>query len=239
MFRAKRTVVIHLTLIAAIGLPIVEALAGTIIKLDLGSDPDPSADVEFSGGSSGILSTVDDGDATRIGDQNTEIDFFDFLGSPNIQGSFSLDNLTTTGPASTVGPLVIQNFSGGTLSLYNSLNALLLTGTLANSALTGPIGAPATGSLFTTSFATVTGGTLQPVIVPNSLTLSMSLGHINGGVGFAVSGTSSALLNAFQADATLSIAGQEVPEPPVAATVMAVASTGLVVFAGRLRPVRS
>jgi hypothetical protein len=197
------------------------AEAGTIIKLDLGSDAAP--DIVYSGGAAGILSTFDENNPNLAGDQATEIDFLDFLDQPSIQGSFSMENLTAMGAASTFGPLVIQNFTGGTLSLYDAGNALLLSGTLDNSALTGPIGAPATGALFTTSFATITGGSLQPLILQDTLTLSMSLTDINGGAGFSVGGAPSLVLDEFNAGATLNIAADPIPEP-LSSALLAVGS---------------
>jgi hypothetical protein len=237
MFRCGRVAIFALAILVLT----TSAQAGTIIKLSLGTDA--PADVEFSGGASGVFGTVDDGNGATNGDQNTAIEFGDFLdgSQSDVQtttASFTLDNLTASGAPSTFGPLVIQNFTGGTLSLYNPANVLLLSGTLANSALTGPIGPPATGALFTTSFATVTGGTLQPQIVPNSLTVSMSFSDINSGAGFGLGGGPSPVLTAFQADATLNIAGQQIPEP-VAAILIAVASAGLVALTSRHRTVRS
>jgi hypothetical protein len=237
MFRFGRVAIFALAILVLTA----SAQAGTIIKLSLGTDA--LADVEFSGGASGVFGTMDDGNAATNGDQNTAIEFGDFLdgSQADVQtttASFTLDNLAASGAPSTFGPLVIQNFTGGTLSLYNPANVLLLSGTLANSALTGPIGPPATGALFTTSFATVTGGTLQPQIVANSLTVSMSFSDINSGAGFTLGGGPSPVLTAFQADATLSIAGQQIPEP-VAAILIAVASAGLVTLTSRHRPLRS
>jgi hypothetical protein len=233
MFRFGRAATFGLTILVLA----TSADAGTIIKLSLGTDT--PADVEFSGGSGGIFGTVDDNTAGTTGDQNTAIEFGDFLDSSQADvvtttASFSLDNLTASGPASTFGQLVIQNFNGGTMSLYSPANVLLLSGTLANSALTGPIGAPATGALFTTSFANVTGGTLQPLILPNTLTVSMSLSDINSGAGFSVGGATSPVLNAFRADASLNIAAEPIPEP-VALLLIAVASTGLAVLTSRRR----
>ena len=188
------------------------ASAGTIIKLSLGGDN--AADIEYDGTT---LSTNSDGNAATTGDQNTAIEYSDFLsGNPDVPlsiASFTLDGLTTAGaPTVFGGALVIQNFAGGTMSLYDPLNTLLLSGTLASSALTGPIGPPSTGALFTTSFGTVTGGTLAPLILPNTLTLSMSLNDVNGGAGFSVSGAAAPALDPFTADATVSIGG-EIPEP--------------------------
>lgn len=197
--------------------------AGTIIKLGLGGDAAP--DINFTGGAGGVLSTMNDGNAATTGDQNTGIDYLDFLAAsfadiPPAPASFSLSNLVASGPASTFGPLVIQNFSGGAMNLYDPANVLLLSGTLGNSALTGPVGAPATGGLFTTSFATITGGVLQGYIKPGSLTLSMSLTDINGGAGFSVGGAAAPTLNAFTADATLNIAGERIPEPLAASLLL-------------------
>jgi hypothetical protein len=231
MFRFGRVAILGISILTCAS----NADAGTIIKLSLGSDSQP--DVTFSGGASGTFGTADDGNATTTGDQNTAVEFADFLSSEadilSATASFSLDGLTADGPASTFGPLVIQNFEGGTLSLYDAANVLLLSGTLDNSALTGPIGPPATGALFTTSFANATGGTFGPRILPNTLTVSMSLTDVNGGAGFSVSGAPSLVLNAFQAHSTVSIAG-EIPEP-VAAMLIAVASAGLAVLTSRRR----
>ncbi len=189
--------------------------AGTIIKLGLGSDT--PADIEFDGTT---LSTIDDGDAGTTGGQNTNIDFLDFLTSfPNIltpTASLDLDGLTASGPATVfAGVLVIQNFTGGTLEIYDPANTLLLSGTLDDSTLTGPLGPPATGALFTTSFGLVTGGLLAPLIDADTLTLSMSFSDINDGAGFSVAGIAP-LLNPFTADGTLSIAAEPIPEPATA-----------------------
>ena len=110
--------------------------------------------------------------------------------------------------------IVIQTFMGGTLELYDPANILLLSATLTASALTGPLGPPATGAVFTTGPATVTGGTLAASIEPDdSLTLSMSFTDINGGSGFSVTGGGmDAELDPFTADATLNIAATPEPE---------------------------
>jgi len=129
--------------------------AGTIIKLNLGG---VGPDVGLNGG--GVLSTTDDGVAATTGDQNTAVEFTDFLNPiPDINvnaASFSLNNLVAVGPANVFGSLVIQNFAGGQFSLYDPANVLLLQGPLTNSALTGVIGPPGTGALFTTTLGSVT-----------------------------------------------------------------------------------
>lgn len=190
-----------------------ESEAGTIIKLGLGGDA--TADLEFDGTT---LSTIDDLVPGTTGDQNTNAEFLDFLSAvPDVDsppGSFTLSGLTPSGPANVQGgTVVLQNFSGGTLSLWDDSNVLLLSGTLADSLLVGPIGPPATGALFTTTFGAVTGGTLAPQIIANSLSLSMSFTDVNSGAGFSVSGAAAPLLNPFVADVTLNIAANEIPEP--------------------------
>jgi hypothetical protein len=130
--------------------------------------------------------------------------------------SFTLSGLSPSGAAATLGPLVIQTFTGGTFQLYDPLNTLLLSGTLTTSALTGPIGSTATGGLFTTSVSSVTGGQLASLILPNSLSLSMSFTDVNGGAGFSLGGGAAPVLSPFTADATLNISAEPIPEPTVA-----------------------
>jgi hypothetical protein len=217
--------------------------AGTIIKLSLGGDA--VSDIEYTGGGAGVLSTEDDLNAGTTGDQNTAVEFLDFLDPviadiPTSTASFTLDGLTAAGPATVVnGSLLAQSFAGGSLFLYDddAANTLLLSGTLGTSVLTGPIGPPATGALFTTSFAVVTGGSLAQYIDPASLTLSMSLSDVNGGAGFSVTPApvfpppvvSAGVLNAFTADATLSIAGELIPEPTGIAICLVGGALSLVV----------
>ena len=159
MLRIMRAVLFALTIVAVASLVTSSASAGTIIKLDLGDVGTP--DIRFDGTT---LSTMNDGNAGTTGAQDTDADFHDFLSSfPDIltsTASFTIGGLTPAGVATTLGPLVIQNFNGGTFSLYDPANTLLLSGSLTTSALTGPIGPPATGALFTTSISSVTGGQL-------------------------------------------------------------------------------
>ena len=193
----------------------VSSQGGTIIKLSLG---DVSPDVAMN--AAGVFGTVSDGVVATTGDQNTAIEFSDFLNFlPDIgttTASFTLSNLSTVGPTTIVGSLAIQNFSGGTFNLYDPANVLLLSGALTNSTLTGVLGPPATGALFTTTFGTVTGGTLQSFIAPNTLSLSINLTNVNGGAGLTAlsAGGGPVFLSPFTADASVEIAAQQVvPEP--------------------------
>jgi len=188
------------------------ARAGTIIKLNLGG---VGPDVALNGG--GVLSTINDGIPGTVGDQNTSVEFTDFLNFiPNITNntaSFTLQGMAATGSAFQLGTLAIQSFAGGQFSLYDPANVLLLQGPLINSALTGVVGPPATGAVFTTTLSTVTGGTLLPFIAPGTLSLSMNLTNVSGGNGFLVIPPGLGVLQPFEADASVNFAANPVPEP--------------------------
>jgi hypothetical protein len=206
---SARTLVRLLAICALLNLA-VAAQAGTIIKLNLGS---VGPDIALN---QGQLGTVDDSVPGTTGNQNTNIEFTDFLDViPDVTtsiASFTLSGLTATGPAQTFGTLVIQNFTGGSFSLYDPSNNLLLSGSLGSSALTGVAGPPGTASLFTTSLTSATGGSLASQILPGSLSLSFSMTNVNGGAGFS---TSDGFLQPFQTDASVLIAGTQTqaPEP--------------------------
>jgi hypothetical protein len=193
------------------------AQAGTIIKLNLGGiGPDVGMGAP-AGQPPGILSTIDQtAGPTPPGDQLTNIEYtgvLSFIPSVNTPtASFSMNGLQAVGPATVFGTLVIQNYAGGTFRLYNPANTLLLQGPMGPSALSGVVGPPGTGALFTTSLTTVTGGSLAPLILPGTVSLSMNMTNVNGGAGFSVAGAAPTL-NAFLADASINIAAEAVPEP--------------------------
>ena len=191
--------------------------AATIIKLNLGGvGPDVGMGA-VAGQLPGVLSTIDQtGGPPPSGDQLTAIEFTDFLNFiPDVNSntaSFSLNGLNAVGPANVFGSLVIQNYSGGLFSLYDPADNLLLQGPMANSVLSGVLGPPGTGALFTTTLSSATGGSLLPFIAPGSVSLSMNMTNVNGGNGFSVAG-GGPQLNQFLADASISIAANPVPEP--------------------------
>lgn len=222
MWRSIRVAVICGLCCALFGVFGGIAFAGTIIKLNLGS---VSPDIQFDGS---FLSTANDGVVGTTGNQNTAVEFTDFLESiatdiPTAIASFSIGGLAPAGNAFVfLGQNVVQNFNGGSFTLYAPDNSILLSGSLTSSALSGTIGFSA-GGLFTTSFGSVTGGSLAPYIDNNSLVVSMNFTKIQttgGPVGFTVNPppgnpapqVHQGTLQPFTADAAINVEG-EVPEP--------------------------
>jgi hypothetical protein len=205
------------------------AHAATILKLDAGADP--ASDVSFNGAT---LTSLVDGNLATTGDQNTAIDYLGFLsGLPDVttpSASLSLHGLAAVSGGTTVfGGLVTQDFSGGTLEVYDAGNVLLLSGTLGTSTLSGTLGGPGTGSLFTTSLATATGGSLLPLLDVGSLSLSLTLVNINGGAGLSLT---NGALDGFEADAALTVAADPAVPEPASAWLLA---AGMAVLGARSR----
>jgi hypothetical protein len=224
MLRTFRGVLRSIAVGAVISIVVSTASAGTIMKLN----PDnATAHIEFG---PDVLSTVDDLNATTTGEHNTAIDFQGILDDiPDItsaSASVTVNGITKVGSANMLlNQLILQNFTGGTVSLYNEANTLLLSGSLNASRLAGSLGVTgANDALFTTTFNHITGGTLASGLDPNSITLKMNIGAINGGAGLSTTGSN---LNDFTANALLTVTA-EVPEPGACllfAVGMAVAST--------------
>jgi hypothetical protein len=203
------------------------AEAGTILKLSLGNDVQP--DLEYV---ASVLSTVDDGDGTTPGDQNTAVEFLDFLTGvhPNIpaaDGSYSMNGLTANGaPLVLFGAIVIQQLQGGNFQLWDENNVLLLDATLGDSVLngtTGPAGPSQTGGVITTTFGNILGGTLAPYIAPNTVSVSIAMTNVISGAtpGMVVTPTPGGpVLANFVADATETIAAEPIPEPATVALIL-------------------
>jgi hypothetical protein len=222
-----RIVVRLLAICVLLCLAAVAQANSTIIKLNLGAvGPDLGMNP------AGQLSTNSDGDATTSGDQDTAIEFTGFLEPiPDINSptaSFTLSGLMAAGPAQVVGSLAIQSFASGQFNLYDPSNNLLLSAPLNGSVLTGGIGPPGTGALFTTGLSSPSGGSLAPYIAAGSLSLSVSMININGGGGLAV--LPNGVLQSFLADASVLIAANPsevvVPEPTSIA-LLSLGSLGL------------
>jgi len=228
-----RGVIHSLAIGAVIGIFASTGEAGTILKLNPGT---VASNIEFN---SGVLSTVDDGNAGTAGEQNTAVDFQGFLSGisdiPPLNASVTLNGISRVGSA-TVFPfgLMMQNFSGGTVSIYDASNTLLLSGSLNASTLAGAVGPPGTDALFTTTFNHVSGGTLASQIGPETVALKMNITDINGGAGFSVT-TDGSILNPFTAETLLTITGEQPIPEPAAALLLAVGTVMTVLGVRRRR----
>jgi hypothetical protein len=181
------------------------------------------ANFDFSGGE---LSTLDDGSTSTSGSQNAFIEYPSeasslisaFAAQP--EASFTFANVNATSQSTVFsGSLILQNFSAGQFSVYDGVNALLLSGNLTMSAITGSIGAGDAEGLFL-AFGEITGGSMAEGLDRDSLRVRMKLPTVQG--GFSVSpmpdvppppvhvGT----LGAFTANAlSIEILAEVVPEP--------------------------
>jgi hypothetical protein len=168
---------------------------------------------------------------SSVGPQSTPVQFGGFLSQlPAISpppASFTFGGITRSGSTFVNGTSVVQQFTGGTLSLYDSTQTLLLSANLSGSALNGSLGRP-DGALFTTLFSSVTGGTLAANIDGPTLVFQMHLSNINGGSGFSTAPPSGSL-QSFTANVTASLdAGQvPIPEPATIALLAIFATLGL------------
>jgi len=222
--------------LVALALTVNASYASTIIKLNLGGvGPDiglgPPALLP-----PGILGTYNDGIPATSGDQNTNVDFDTFLSFlPNIGGnaaSFTLSGLQEVGPVNPIFLNVVgQQFAGGSFNLYDPSNNLLIGGPLTTSAVTGTVGAPGTGSVFTTTLGTINPASiLAPYITQGTVSLSISLGNVNGGNGFTIV---SGQIDPFLADATGTISANfsGIPEP--ASIMLTLVGSSMLVFRRR------
>lgn len=192
------------------------ASAATIIKFNLGGT---GPDLSYS---SGVLSTINDGNGTTTGDQDTGLEFVGFLDgifSDIASGaSMSIAGITATGLPNLLGTLVTQATTGGTFNVYSPTNVLLLSGTLGSGAILGSTSA-STGSFFNTTVATFTGGSLLTYVLNTPAALSLSFSNVvtDGKPGMVV--TPNGLQN-FVTDATGQVEGSAVPEPATAALLI-------------------
>ena len=188
--------------------------ADTILKFGL-SETGP--DVEYDGTT---FSTVDDGDASTLGEQNTG---FNFTGPLDgviadifANASFTLSNVLASGAAQVVSNTVVQASTGGSFSAYDENNNLLLSGSIADGALTGSTGS-STGSYFNLNTVTFTGGSLLPFLIADSGGISIAMSGIlsQGGVPSLV--VNNGVLAPFSGNSTGLVDGQgAIPEPATA-----------------------
>jgi hypothetical protein len=234
MTRNLRTDFAVFALCAFLSVPASLSSAATILKLNLGgTGPDVSMDA------GGVFSTTSDGNAATTGDQDTAVEFTDFLdGSfvdiPTSIASFSISGVGSVGAPSVGGGTVNQNFFGGSIKLYGPapMNELLLDANLQDSAVFGTLGMPGIGGFFTVTLGTATAGTILPYITPGSIGLSMPLTDINGGTGLLVMGN---VLQPFTSDASANITADPVPEPATGLLALIAASMSAAVSLRRRR----
>jgi hypothetical protein len=240
-----RTIIVSLATCATVGLAVSRSQAADILRLNLG---------EITVGY-GVFGTGSDGDATTLGNQNTDVEFTGFLDGlftdiTTTDASFSCCGTVLASPTatSTNGNILVYGFSdpsGGMLSsfsLYAPDNTLLLSGQVGGGTLTGPMGPPATGEFVTTTLQSVTGGTLAPYLEPNSISLRFDLTNVRhspiplpgylgdpSGQGFALYFPEGTDLLPFTADAIVTIAANPIPEPATVGLILpgAVAAAGL------------
>ena len=203
--------------------------AETVIKFDLAGSAGP--DVQYSSSS---LSTIADG--LGVGDKSTDVEYFGFLKDlPAITSgaSLTLSGVSADGAATVIGGVVVQQATtGGTFSLYDDMDALLLSGNLGSGLITGFTGPSAspTGSFLSVGPVNFTGGSLFPLLHPSTGAVSLSFSQVKTGTtnGMQVSG--STLLD-FTAVANGAIDASAVPEP----SVLGMAALGAVAMIRRRR----
>lgn len=193
------------------------ASATAIIKFSLG---DTGPDVSYT---NGVFSTVDDGDATTLGNQDTTLRYvgpLSFLSDILSGASFSLAGVTASGLATVTSGVITQMTTGGTFNVYDQSNSLLLAGLLDAGVISGGI-VSSTGSFFNSTAATFTGGSLLAYVAPTPAGLSIALSGILSNfnlVGMAVTPgcTTGCQLGDFTAAADQIVDGSSVPEPATA-----------------------
>jgi len=194
-----------------LGVLVSSASAETIIKIGLGSAGFDGNDVDLTGN---VFSTMDDGDSATLGDQNTNVNFVGFLSGradiPADVASFTIADVAISGTATILGNVLVQPTNGGSISLWDASNTLLLSASVGGGAIVGSLGSAATGSFANLTVGNFTGGTLAPLLTPNSFSISLAMTDVNGGAGLGQSGGD--LLD-FTAGATANISALQVPEP--------------------------
>jgi hypothetical protein len=192
--------------------------AATVIKIDFGADS--MSDLEMA---SQTLTTIDDGNGSTPGDQDTNVLFLGFLsGESATDASFTLAGVAMDGlPDTSMSPFLSQLTDGGSFSLWSG-NDLLISATLSSGVIGGAIGVSATGAFLTLDLGQFTGGSLLSQLDPNSASLAISFTNVNGGTGFSVNGGTGEL-DDFTAGGTGNIAAT-VPEP----SALAMLGLGLV-----------
>ncbi|MEM9827057.1 MAG: PEP-CTERM sorting domain-containing protein [Planctomycetota bacterium] len=188
------------------------ALGETVLRFDFASSS-TLRDVSFD---TGVFSTIGDAGATLGTGQFTALQFDGFLDPEfadiGVNAEVSISGLQVNGMAQTFGTVIGQEFTGGTISVFDDMQTLLLSASLGDSTLFGST-VSGTAQLSNTSPVTFDGGTLLPFLDPNSGGLSVSMVNVRTGslVGLR---ENAGVLNNFSADASGQIeAAAVIPEP--------------------------
>lgn len=197
------------------------ASADTIIDLTFAGN----LDFELKGTE---LSTIDDGNGTSPGDQDTIINFPNnsfVSGQPGVvegAGSFTMAGVKLEGsPVIVPGNLLAYQTTGGTFELFDDANSSILTGTLNDGSFYASYGAgtAATGGWLSINFGSFTGPDGSPLfdlLDPNSAAMSISFTEIFTGAQPGVTVNGNDILD-FTADATANISAESLastlPEP--------------------------
>ena len=116
----------------------VDAVAETVIKFEL-AGMTTERDIQFD---TGTLSTIDDGEASTVGEQSTNVSYQDFLGGLTdiaAGASMTISGVDKLGDALDANGIVTQVTSGGTFFLYDDSNFLLLSGAFTGGVVVGSV----------------------------------------------------------------------------------------------------
>jgi len=209
--------------LAMLLLSVAPVSADTIIKFGL-EEPGTSTSGPDLRYLNGVFETIDQGDASTPGDQNTGLFFTGFLAgvvSDMISGaSLTLADVLGVGAAfnNTDVGTIAQQTSGGTLSIWGNDNSLLLSGELGEGVITGAMNVP-TGSFFNTEFVNFTGGSLLEFIKPFPGNLSLSMIGIATGSNIGLLVNDAGVLENFTAFGNGLVTAEQnapIPEPATA-----------------------
>jgi hypothetical protein len=210
---------LQIATVSVVGLMLTasSAAADTIIKFGLA---EVGPDVLYE---DGVFFTRDDNDLTTFGSQNTGLNFVGFLQGvfPDIQegASMTLDGVTAVGLATTTGDVILQQTSGGSFSIWNEANELLLAGELGEGAIAGSAAAD-TGSFFNTEVVNYVGGSLLALIAPSPGGISISVASVRTGGEIGLQIDDEGRLKNFTANGNGLITGDPLAQVPEPSTVL-------------------
>jgi hypothetical protein len=225
MNKAVKTLTMSLALLFVSVAPVS---ADTLIKFGL-DEPGTTASAPDLQYFDGVFQTVNQGDASTLGDQNTGLLFTGFLQgvmADIVSGaSLTIADVFGIGAAyenPNIGT-ISQQTSGGTLSIWDNNNALLLSAELGEGVITGAANVP-TGSFFSTEFVNFTGGSMLQFINPFPGNISLSMLGITTGQAIGLLVNEGGELQNFTGFGNGLVTAQEISEIPEPATAMLILS---------------